>query len=64
MTVDRFGTPLAVSLTGGSRHDVTQLIQFFDAIPRIRGLCGRPRNRPKRLFADRGYDFDMYRRLL
>jgi transposase len=27
-------------------------------------LRGRPRNRPKRLYADRGYDFDKYRRLL
>jgi transposase len=24
--VDRHGTPLAVSLTGGNRHDVTQLM--------------------------------------
>ncbi|MFI1471280.1 IS5 family transposase [Streptomyces wuyuanensis] len=53
-----------VSLTGGNRHDVTQLIPLLDAIPRIRGLRGRPRSRPKLLFADRGYDFDKYRRLL
>lgn len=56
--VDRHGTPLAVSVTGGNRHDVTQLIPLLDAIPPIRGLRGRPRSRPKRLFADRGYDFD------
>ncbi|MEU8975703.1 IS5 family transposase [Streptomyces monashensis] len=62
--VDRQGTPLAVSLTGGNRHDVTQLTPLLDAIPRIGGLRGRPRNRPKRMFADRGYDFDKYRRLL
>ncbi|AWN31816.1 IS5 family transposase [Streptomyces sp. NEAU-S7GS2] len=62
--VDRHGTPLAVSLTGGNRHDVTQLIPLLDAIAPIRGLRGRPRHRPKRLFADRGYDFDKYRRLL
>lgn len=37
---------------------------LLDAIPRIRGLRGRPRHRPLRLFADRGYDFDKYRRLL
>ncbi|MFD5875866.1 IS5 family transposase [Streptomyces sp. NPDC060322] len=61
IVVDRKGTPLAVSLTSGNRHDVTQLI---DAIPRIRGLRGRPRHRPQRLYADRGYDFDKYRRLL
>ncbi|MFE3516729.1 IS5 family transposase [Streptomyces sp. NPDC059166] len=64
LIVDRRGTPLAVSVTGGNRHDVTQLIPLLDAIPRIRGLRGRPRNKPKRLFADRGYDYDKYRRLL
>jgi transposase len=40
------------------------LIPLLEAIPRIRGLHGRPRNWPKRLFADRGYDYDKYRRLL
>ncbi|MFJ3222732.1 transposase [Streptomyces sp. NPDC086783] len=30
----------------------------------IRGLRGRPRHRPLRLFTDRGYDYDKYRRLL
>ncbi|MGI5254081.1 IS5 family transposase [Actinacidiphila glaucinigra] len=64
LIVDRRGTPLAVSATGGNRHDVTQLIPLLDAIPRIRGLRGRPRSKPKRLFADRGYDYDKYRRLL
>ncbi|WP_437036047.1 IS5 family transposase [Streptomyces sp. enrichment culture] len=53
--VDRHGTPLAVSLTGGNRHDVTQLIPLLDAIPRIRGRRGRPHHKPKRLYADRGY---------
>ncbi|GAA2271456.1 hypothetical protein GCM10010145_54450 [Streptomyces ruber] len=37
---------------------------LLDAIPRIRGLRGRPRHRPGRLFADRGYDYDKYRRIL
>lgn len=37
---------------------------LLDAIPRIRGVRGRPRSRPRRLFADRGYDYDKYRRLL
>ncbi|MFF7852127.1 IS5 family transposase [Streptomyces sp. NPDC007910] len=66
LIVDRHGTPLAVSLTGGNRHDVTQLTPLLDLIPRIRGLRGRPRHRPSRLFADRGYDYDYdkYRRIL
>ncbi|WP_111557141.1 IS5 family transposase [Kitasatospora sp. SolWspMP-SS2h] len=64
LIVDRHGTPLAVTLTGGNRHDVTQLLPLLDAIPPIRGLRGRPRRRPRRLFADRGYDHDEYRRFL
>lgn len=64
LIVDRHGTPLVVSLTSGNRHDVTQLMPLLDAMPRIRGLRGRPRHRPGRLFADRGYDYDKYRRLL
>ncbi|MEU9575415.1 IS5 family transposase [Streptomyces massasporeus] len=64
LIVDRHGTPLAVTLTGGNRHDVTQLLPLLDAVPPIRGLRGRPRHKPQRLYADRGYDFDEYRRLL
>ncbi|MFF4450009.1 IS5 family transposase [Streptomyces sp. NPDC001502] len=64
LTVDRHGTPLAITLTGGNRHDVTQLLPLLAAIPPIRGLRGRPRTRPRGLFADRGYDYDKYRRPL
>ena len=51
-------------LTGGNHNDVTQLLPLVDAIPPIRGLRGRPKRRPRRVFADRGYDHDKYRRLL
>ncbi|MGC0334856.1 transposase [Streptomyces sp. SAI-170] len=64
LITDRHGTPLAISLTSGNRHDVTQLMPMLDAIPRIRGVRGRPRHRPGRLFVDRGYDYDKYRRIL
>lgn len=64
LIVDRHGTPLAVTLTGGNRHDVTQLLPLLDAVPPIRGLRGRPRHKPQPLYADQGYDFDKYRRLL
>jgi transposase len=55
---------LAVILTGGNRNDVTQLLPLIDAIPPLRGLRGRPKQRPHTVFADRGYDHDKYRRLL
>jgi len=64
LITDASGVPLAAILTGGNRHDVTQLLPLLDKIPHIRGRTGRPRSRPNRLLADRGYDHDKYRRLL
>jgi transposase len=56
---------LAWSVTGANRNDITQLIPLVDAIPAVRGpRGGRPRQRPERILADRGYDHDKYRRLL
>ncbi|MDQ1040533.1 hypothetical protein QFZ75_006949 [Streptomyces sp. V3I8] len=53
-----------MSLTGGNRNDVTQLLPLLDKIPAVTGRIGRPRPRPDTLLADRGYDHDTYRRLL
>jgi transposase len=64
LITDAHGTPLAVSLTGGNRNDVTQLMPLLRAIPAVRGHRGRPRFRPRRLYADRGYDHDRYRRMV
>jgi transposase len=33
-------------------------------VPAVAGLPGRPRRRPERLLADRGYDHDKYRELV
>ena len=62
MITEGAGIPLAVSLTGGNRNDVTQLIPLINAIPPVRGRRGRPRRRPKAVYADRGYDHDSHRR--
>lgn len=51
-----------MSLTGGNRNDVTQLMPLIEAVPPVRGRRGRPRRRPVSLYADRGYDHDKYRR--
>jgi transposase len=59
--VEAHGIPLAVTLTGGNRNDVTQLIPLIEAVPPIRGKRGRPLQRPRRIYADRGYDHDLYR---
>jgi len=57
-------SPAPARSTGGNRNDITQLLPLLDAVPSVRGLVGRPLRRPRRIFADRGYDFDKYRRLL
>ncbi|WUG06528.1 IS5 family transposase [Streptomyces sp. NBC_00466] len=62
--VDGQGIPLAVSLTGGNRNDVTQLMPLLAKIPPEPGLVGRPRRWPGILLGDRGYDHDKYRRLV
>jgi transposase len=49
------GTPLTVSLTGGNRNDISEMIPPVDATPPVRGWRGRPRRRPQRLFGDRAY---------
>jgi transposase len=56
--------PLAITLTGGHRNDVTQLVPLIDSVKPVAGRIGRPRQRPDRVLADRGYDHDKYRRLL
>jgi len=61
---DGTGVPLAITLTGGNRHDVTQLLPLVEALPVIRGKRGRPYRRPRWLYADRGYDYDIYRKAL
>lgn len=61
---DATGIPLAVTLTGGNRNDVTQLIPLLQAVPPVRGRRRRPRRRPDVVLGDRGYDHDKYRRLV
>jgi transposase len=52
-------------VTPGQRHESTQLAPVLDAIrvPRPGGR-GRPRKRPARLLADKGYSYPTCRRLL
>jgi transposase len=64
LLTDAGGVPLGISLTGGHRNDVTQLLPLVDGVEPVRGRVGRPRKRAERLLADRGYDHDKYRRAL
>jgi len=56
---------LSIVITPGHRHDSTQLAAVLDGIrvPRPGGR-GRPRTRPDRLIADKGYSYPRCRRLL
>ena len=65
--VDRQGIPLAVQLTAANVHDSKLLEPLVDAVQPIRrpiGQPGRPRQRPAKLHADKGYDFPEKRRAL
>ena len=55
---------LAAILTGANHNDVTQLEPLVAAIPPIASRRGRALQKPQRVYADRGYDHDKYRRLL
>ena len=64
LSCDGRGRPLSVVVTPGQRHESTQLEEVLDAVWVPRPGHGRPRKRPDRLVADRGYSFPSCRRLL
>jgi transposase len=45
LLTDAHGIPLAVTVTGGNRNDITQLLPLLDAVPPVRGKPGRPHRR-------------------
>jgi IS5 family transposase len=51
-----------VLLSGANVHDKKMAMPVVDAIPGIRGSRGRPRRRPKKLHADKAYDYADVRR--
>lgn len=51
-------------MTGANRHESPLLLPLVDAIPAIRTPRGGRRKRPKKLHADKGYDFGVNRRAL
>lgn len=46
-----------ILVSGANRHDSKMFERCVDAIPAIAGLQGRPRKRPSKLPADKGYDY-------
>ena len=56
MLVDGGGIPLAAEATAANVTDVTRLEPLVEAIPALSGgRRGRPRRRPRELYADRAY---------
>ena len=65
LLTDAAGLPLTVVLTAANVHDSKVFEQLLDAVPPIKPAGrGRPRKRPKKLHADKGYDFPHCRRAL
>ena len=65
--IDAGGIPLAVGLSAANTHDSQLLERLVDAVPAVigpRGRPGRPRKRPAKLHADKGYDYPDCRRAL
>jgi len=64
LLVKAHGIPPAAITTGGNRNDVTQLLPLIQAVPPVRGVRGvrgRHRQRPRHLYADRGYGHEVPR---
>ena len=58
---------MALGLSAANTHDSVLLEAMVDAVPAIRGPCGRPgrpRKRPAKLHCDKGYDYPRCRRAL
>ena len=53
---DGNGIPLAVALSGAEVHDSRVFEVLVDSIAPVKGKKGRPRKRPAKLHADKGYD--------
>ncbi len=67
IVVDRHGVPLALTISGSNVHDSKQLEATVDAIAPLRlpgKRRGRPRQRPVKLHADKGYDYPRCRQAL
>jgi transposase len=54
---ERGGLPLAVVISAANRNDHLSFEAVVDAVAPVAGPVGRPRRRPHKLHADKGYDY-------
>ncbi len=64
LIVDGGGLPLAAVLTGAEVHGSKVLKRLIEGVERVSGRKGRPRKKPDKLHADKGYDYPRCRRFL
>lgn len=60
----KHGLPLCVIQAGANVPDCKLLEDTIDFIPPLQGKRGRPKEKPGKVHADKGYDFDFCRELL
>jgi transposase len=56
VVTDAQGVPLAATTTAANYPDVKEMGSAVDAVPPVRGKPGRPKRRPKEMYADRAFD--------
>jgi IS5 family transposase len=61
---ERAGLPLTVAVSAANLNDHQRLPDVVDSIRPVAQPVGRPRKRPAKLHADKGYDYPLCRRLL
>jgi transposase len=61
---DGKGIPLAMISTPANTSDHQCLLPVVDRYPQVKGVSGRPRQRPRKLYADAGYDSEAARKEL
>ena len=64
MITDANGIPLAVRITAANTADSRMIEEMVDAIPPVRQSVGRPRKRPAKHHADKGYAYERCRKVL
>ena len=64
LVADAGGLPLAAMLPAVNVHDSKVFEELVDSVPPVLGARGRPRKRPDKLHADKGYDYPRCRRFL
>jgi transposase len=64
LLVDRDGVPLVIRAVAANRSDQWEILPAVVAFPAVGGKPGRPRTRPKKLYADAGFDCEATRSIL